>query len=93
MKKIIKNVLKKQKENTEKGARQNLLEELFYDLNRSRVQIYKLNLVRGIFFGFGSVIGGTLVVAILIALLNLLVDLPGGIGDFIRYITEVVRGS
>lgn len=93
MKKFFKKIAAKQKENAELGARKAVIEDLFYDFNRSRVQIYKMNLVRGIFFGFGSVIGGTLVVAVLVGLLSLLVDLPGGVGDFVRYITEVVRGS
>ena len=93
MKKFIKKVITKQKENAEKGARHAVLEDLFYDFNRSRAQIYKMNLFRGIFFGFGSVVGGTLVVELLVGILSLLVDLPGGVGDFVRYITEVVRGS
>ncbi len=92
VKKFIKNIVEKQKENTERGARHAALEDLFYDFNRSRVQIYKMNFVRGIFFGFGSVIGGTLVVALLIGLLSLLVDLPGGIGDFVRFIVDIVQG-
>lgn len=93
VKKFIKNVIQKQKEGAERGARHAALEDLFYDFNRSRTQIYKMNLVRGIFFGFGSVVGGTLVVALLVGLLSLLVDLPGGVGDFIRYIVDIVRNA
>ena len=35
-------------------SRKNVIEELFYDFNASRVQIYKMNFFRGIFFGLGS---------------------------------------
>jgi hypothetical protein len=91
--KFLKKFIAQQKKENEKGARANVVEELFYDLNRSRVQIYKMNLVRGIFFGFGSVIGGTIFVAILAGLLSLLVDLPGGVGGFVKYVVDIVRQS
>lgn len=81
----------KVKENNERAARRQLIEELFQDFHRSRADVYKMNFVRGVFFGFGSVIGGTIVVALLIGLLTLLVDLPGGVGDFVQYIVDLVR--
>jgi len=90
---MIKKAIKRIKDDNEKGARADLLQELFNDVNRSKAQIYQLNFVRGIFFGFGSVIGGTIVVALIVALLNLLVDLPGGVGGFIQYIVDTVRRS
>jgi hypothetical protein len=93
VKKFIKNVITQQKINNEKGARINLIEELFNDFNRSRSQVYIFNFIRGIFFGLGSVIGGTLFVAVFLGLLSLLVDLPGGVGGFVRYIVELVRQS
>jgi len=86
-------VVKKVQSDNEKGARRAVIEDLFYDLNASRVQIYKMNFVRGVFFGFGSVIGGTLVVALIIWLLTLLADIPGGIGDFIQFIVNTVQKS
>lgn len=54
----------------EKNARKALLEELFRDFHTNRLQIYKINFIRGVFFGFGSVIGGTVVVALVVWLLN-----------------------
>lgn len=48
----------------EGDARRALFEELFYDFHRNRRQVYWMNFVRGIFFGFGSLLGGTIVVAI-----------------------------
>ncbi len=77
----------------EKDARRGLLDDLFWDLHRSRKQIYMMNLIRGIFFGVGSVIGGTIVVALLIFLLGFLVDVPGGFGDFVRYVISIVQNN
>ncbi|MES2875911.1 MAG: DUF5665 domain-containing protein [Patescibacteria group bacterium] len=70
------------KENNERGARQAVLEDLFYDFNRSRVQIYKMNFVRGILFGAGSVIGGTVVIALLVWALSLLGNVVPPLGEF-----------
>ena len=89
----MKKTAEKIKKNNEAGARKALLEELFYDFNRSRGQIYTTNFFRGVFFGVGSVVGGTIVVAIAIWLLSLLTDVPGGIGDFIQYIVDTVQAS
>ena len=75
-KKTAKKVSRKIKEDNEKGSRQALLEDLFYDFNRSRVEIYKMNFIRGIFFGLGSVIGGTVVIALIAWVLSLFVQLP-----------------
>lgn len=89
MKKTVKKVTDKAKVDGERGARRAILEDLFYDFNRSRTTIYKMNFLRGIFFGLGSVLGGTIVVAILVWLMSLFVDIPG-IGDSIRQIQEVI---
>lgn len=83
-------IVSKVKRDNENGARKSVIEELFYDLNRSRAQVYKINFVRGLFFGFGSVIGGTIVVGIIVWLLSRFVDLPGGVGSFIQYVVDVV---
>lgn len=90
---VVKKVKNKVERENELGARRAVLEDLFYDFNKSRVQIYKMNFFRGIFFGFGSVIGGTLVIALLIWVLTWLADIPGGIGDFIQYIVDTVQQS
>jgi len=80
----------KVKKDNENGARKSVIEDLFHDFNRSRAQVYKINFIRGLFFGFGSVIGGTLVVGIIVWLLSRFVDLPGGVGNFIQYVVDVV---
>jgi len=87
---MIKKALTKVKADNENGARKAILEDLFYDFHKSRRQVYAMNFTRGIFFGVGSVVGGTIVIALVVWLLNLLVDIPGGVGDFIQYIVNTV---
>lgn len=78
------------KEN-ELGARRAVIEDLFYDFHSSRRQVYAMNFIRGLFFGLGSILGGTLVIALVIWLLSWLTDIPGGVGDFVQYIVDTVR--
>lgn len=80
------------KEN-ELGARRAVLEDLFYDFHSSRRQVYWMNFSRGIFFGLGTVIGGTLLIAFIVWLLSWLTDIPGGFGDFIQYIVDTVQSA
>lgn len=58
------------KERREQDARRAIIEDLFYDFHKSRAQVYWMNFVRGIFFGFGSLLGGTIVVAIVVWILS-----------------------
>lgn len=88
---MIKKAISKVKQENEKGARTAILEDLFYDFHTSRRQVYLMNLIRGIFFGVGSVIGGTLVVALAVWVLSFLVDIPGGIGDSIESFRDTVQ--
>jgi len=76
-KSIAKKVKDRIKTDNERGARENFLEDLFHDFHRNRVQVYKMNFIRGIFFGFGSVIGGTVVIALLAWVLSFFVAIPG----------------
>lgn len=75
----------------ERGARRALIEQFFYDFSRSPAKVYWINFVRGIFFGVGSILGGTIVIAIIVWVLSWLVDLPGGIGSFVQYIVDLVQ--
>jgi hypothetical protein len=93
MVKLAEKIKKTIKKNNEQGARRAVLEDLFYDFNKSRAEVYKMNFIRGIFLGFGTVIGGTLVVALIVWILTLLADIPGGIGDFIQYVVDTVQLS
>lgn len=76
LRRLINKAVRKIKRDNERGARENLLEELFHDFNRNRFQVYKMNFVRGIFFGLGSVLGGTVIIAVLAWVLHFFVQLP-----------------
>ncbi len=75
----------------EKGAREAVLEDLFNDFNRNRYVIYKMNFFRGVFFGFGSVLGGTVVVALVIWLLNATGQLIPGVAGFVESVVELMQ--
>jgi hypothetical protein len=87
----MKKLVNKVKEDNERGARENLIEELFFDFNRNRTQIYVINFIRGLFFGLGSVIGGTIVVGLLIWLLTSLTHVFPPLSDFVNSIMHTVQ--
>lgn len=89
----MKEIAKKVRDDNERGARQAVLEDIFNDMNRSRFQVYKMNFFRGIFFGFGSVLGGTLLITLLIWLLNLTGALVPGLANFINDVVHVIQQS
>ena len=94
MKKTAKKVVDTAKAKREQTTRFKLLEELFNDFNRSRVEVYKMNFVRGIIFGLGSALGGTVVLALVIWLLSVFTDIfPffNGISDAVDSAVEPVE--
>lgn len=92
VKKTAKKVSKAAEAKTEQAARRKLIEELFYDFHSSRKQVYKINFVRGLLFGLGSVLGGTVLVAIVVWILSLFVDWPG-IGDFLERFLNTLEST
>lgn len=72
-----------------KGSASAVLEELFNDFHRNRKEVYVMNLIRGIFFGFGSVIGGTLMIALLVWVLSLFSQT--WFGPLVRAINEALK--
>jgi hypothetical protein len=90
---MIRKALTRLKTDNENGARKAVIEDLFYDFHRSKKEIYYMNFVRGVFFGIGSILGGTIFIALILWLLSFLVDIPGGVGDFIQYIVDTVHQS
>jgi len=91
MKKLWKKTKRKVYDETERGAREAMLEQLFNDFNRSRFTIYKFNFFRGIFFGLGSILGATVVVALIVWLLNLTGQLIPGVADFVNQVVDVME--
>lgn len=76
----------------EGDARKALLEELFYDFHQNRRQVYWMNFVRGVFFGFGSLLGGTIVVAIVVWVLSQVIGLfPEPIKDAVDGISSSIH--
>jgi hypothetical protein len=74
----------------ERGARTSIIEDLFYDFHRSRVQVYWMNFTRGIFFGFGTLLGGTLLVAIIVWVLGQFVGFPY-VGNYLKNIIDTLQ--
>jgi hypothetical protein len=89
---MFKKVKKAVETNNETGARRAILQDLFYDFNRSRAQVYKMNFIRGLFFGFGSVMGGTVLIALLVWVLSFFVTLPG-IGQSFKQVQTTIESS
>jgi hypothetical protein len=71
-----------------RGAQRELLEELFNDIYVHRKRIYLVNFFRGISFGIGSVLGGTILVAVVFWLLSQFVEWFPLLGELVRQITE-----
>jgi hypothetical protein len=91
MNKFLKKAQKKISDDNTKGAQIGLLEEVFNDIYPNRWTVYKVNFFRGIAFGFGSAIGATVLIFLLVWLLNFFVNIPGGIGDFIQAIIHAMQ--
>lgn len=74
------------------GARRTIIEEMFNDFYDDRRNIYRMNFFRGIFFGLGSVLGGTVVVALVVWLLSFFVELPF-IGPSVENAKDQIQSS
>ena len=88
---MVKKVTEKIKRDNERGARQAILEDLFYDFHKSRKQVFLMNFLRGIFFGLGSALGATLLVAILIWVLGQFGNVFPPIADFVNGIIDAMN--
>lgn len=66
------------------------IEDLFQDYYRHRRVVYKMNFIRGIFFGVGSAIGGTIVLALVVWILSFFVNFPV-IGQFFKEFEQSIQ--
>lgn len=71
-------------------AQDELMQNIFHDMYRDRKKIYHLNFMRGIMFGVGSAIGGTIVIALVVWSLSFFINVPV-IGDYVYEILQVVE--
>jgi hypothetical protein len=69
-------------------ARLDVFEEFFNDYFKRRKQVYYLNFIRGIWFGLGTVLGGTLLITLLLWVLTWFQQIP-----FLSDIVENVQRS
>ena len=89
----IKKIREKKLANEDLAAEEQVLQDLFYDLYRNRGRVYKTNFFRGIFFGLGTFLGGTVVVAIVVLILTWISShLPTNV-TIIDWLLEVLRGT
>ncbi len=72
-------------------AAQDLLQDFFNDFYTHRGRIYRVNFFRGVWFGLGTFLGGTIIVAVVIFILSWLIQIPGGLGDFFRWIMDTLQ--
>ena len=78
-------------EKDKKTTREVLLEDIFSDFYRKRRKVDMFNFFRGVFFGLGSVLGGTIVVALIIWLLNSIGLLVPAMAEFINSIVHLLN--
>lgn len=82
------------KRDVARDAAHGVVEEFFNDVHVRRKEIYIANFIRGIFFGFGSVLGGTILIALLIWFLSQVGTLVPFLSDFIQQILDALsRGK
>lgn len=91
MKKQVKKAASKVKKDQEANAKKIVLQELFNDLYDNRISVYRMNFIRGIFFGLGGALGGTVLIALLVYALTLLSGIIPGLGDFFEGITKLLE--
>lgn len=70
-----------------KQARDSVLESIFDDMYRKRWKVYNFNFIRGIFFGLGSALGGTVVLALVLWIVSWFIDWPG-VASFIDTVKQ-----
>ena len=65
------------------------LESVFEGGYINHYRVYKINFIRGLFFGLGSALGGTIIIALVIWCLSFFSELPV-VGNFVDTIRTTV---
>jgi hypothetical protein len=76
----------------ERSAKEALLEESFNDYYKHRGKVYRINFVRGLFFGLGAFLGGTIIITILVWIMSFFVNFPL-IGELIEDTQKALEQS
>ena len=79
------------KRDNENGARQAMIEDLFFDFHRSRRQVYWMNFGRGFFFGMGSLVGVTVLIMVSAWLLGRFADIFPALADFLNQLIDTMQ--
>ena len=87
----LRKIREKKLKNDELTAEEQVLEDLFYDLYRNRGSVYKVNFFRGIFFGLGTFLGGTVVVAFVIFVLTWISSLLPSNLSIIDWLLDILK--
>ena len=87
----LRKIREKKLKNDELTTEEQVLEDLFYDLYRNRGSVYKVNFFRGIFFGLGTFLGGTVIVALVIFLLTWISSLLPANLSIIDWLLDVLK--
>lgn len=87
----LRKIHEKKLKNDELTAEEQVLEDLFYDLYRNRGSVYKVNFFRGIFFGLGTFLGGTVIVALVIFFLTWISSLLPANLSIIDWLLDVLK--
>lgn len=67
-----------------------MIEDLYYDFASRRRNVYWINFLRGLAFGLGVFLGGTVVVAILVAIIAWLANFFPSFADFFNWLIDAM---
>lgn len=88
---LVRRVVNRIKRDNENGARQAVIEDLFFDFHRSRRQVYWMNFWRGFFFGMGSLVGVTVLIMVSAWLLGRFADIFPALADFLNQLIDTMQ--
>ena len=88
---LVRRVINHIKRDNENGARQAVIEDLFFDFHRSRRQVYWMNFWRGFFFGMGSLVGVTVLIMVSAWLLGRFADIFPALADFLNQLIDTMQ--
>ncbi len=77
---------------SEDGLKYAIIENFFNNYSIDTWRVFRVNFFRGIFFGAGSIIGGTVGIAFLVWFLSLFIDWPL-FGEGVKAVIDVLTGA